>query len=82
MDYSVICSRSIKPQGDQPRLTKYLKWGKTSLARVLKQFEWGRAISSYATLAGTRCGENPAEDAALEKDLLSDPKERVILDAG
>ncbi|MBI5635793.1 anthranilate synthase component I family protein, partial [Candidatus Micrarchaeota archaeon] len=38
----------------------------------------GRAISSYATLAGTRVrGKTPLEDAALEKELLSDPKERA-----
>jgi len=38
----------------------------------------GRKIDSYATLAGTRPrGKNPAEDEALEKELLADEKERA-----
>lgn len=38
----------------------------------------GRKIDSYATLAGTRKrGKTPQEDSALEKELLSDEKERA-----
>jgi anthranilate synthase component I len=38
----------------------------------------GRKIDSYATLAGTRKrGATPAEDAALERELLADEKERA-----
>jgi anthranilate synthase component 1 len=57
----------------------FLKFGKKSIIgsspENLVRIE-GQNISSYATLAGTRKrGANRQEDAALEKELLSDEKE-------
>ncbi|MBS3069003.1 anthranilate synthase component I family protein [Candidatus Micrarchaeota archaeon] len=72
--------RKLKATNPSPYMF-YVKFGERevigSSPENLVRVE-GNKITSYATLAGTRArGKTPAEDEALEKELLADEKERA-----